>query len=164
MMPPLLYNRFKWRCSLPCNRQGVGTLLLALLLGASVVPHCHGLGMQVHHEQGDYIGGVIAPGIVTAAEALFTRAAALPRVELVSPKQAIGSSTISAMQAGIVFGYIGLIEGIVARIQKELGEKATVVATGGYAELLAKETTVIDKVNPDVTLIGLRLIYLLNRA
>ena len=115
-------------------------------------------------KEGDYIGGVIAPGIVTAAEALFTKAAALPRVELVHPKQAIGSNTITAMQSGIVFGYVGLIEGIVTRIQKELGEKATVVATGGYAELIAQETTVIDKVDPNVTLIGLRLIYLLNQA
>ena len=115
-------------------------------------------------KEGDYIGGVIAPGIVTAAEALFTKAAALPRVELVRPKQAIGSNTITAMQSGVVFGYVGLIEGIVTRIQKELGEKATVVATGGYAELIAQETTVIDKVDPNVTLIGLRLIYLLNRA
>jgi len=115
-------------------------------------------------KEGDYLGGVIAPGIVTAAEALFARAAALPRVELVRPKQAIGTNTINAMQSGIVFGYVGLIEGIVARIQKELGEKATVVATGGYAELIAEETAVIDKVNPDVTLVGLRLIYLLNRA
>ena len=115
-------------------------------------------------KEGDYIGGVIAPGIVTAAEALFTKAAALPRVELVRPKQAIGSNTVTAMQSGIVFGYVGLIEGIVTRIQKELGEEATVVATGGYAELIAQETTVIDRVDPNVTLIGLRLIYLLNRA
>jgi len=115
-------------------------------------------------KEGDYIGGVIAPGIVTAAEALFTKAAALPRVELVRPKQAIGSNTVTAMQSGIVFGYVGLIEGIVTRIQKELEEEATVVATGGYAELIAQETTVIDRVDPNVTLIGLRLIYLLNRA
>ena len=70
---------------------------------------------------------------------------------------------IAAMQSGIVFGYVGLIEGIVARIQQELGEKATVVATGGYAELMAKETAVIDRINPDLTLIGLRLIYLMNK-
>ena len=108
-------------------------------------------------KEGDYLGGAIAPGIATAAEALFTRTAMLPRVELVRPKQAIGTNTIAAMQSGIIFGYVGLIEGMVARIQKELGEKAKVVATGGYAELIAKETTVIDVVNPDLTLIGLRL-------
>jgi len=115
-------------------------------------------------KEGDYLGGAIAPGIVTAAEALFMRAAMLPRVELVHPKRAIGTSTVAAMQSGIVFGYVGLIEGMVARIQQELGEKATVVATGGYAELIAKETAVIDVVNPDLTLIGLRLIYLMNKA
>jgi len=115
-------------------------------------------------KEGDYLGGAIAPGIVTAAEALFARASALPRVELVHPEHAIGTNTIAAMHSGIVFGYVGLIEGIVARIQQELGEKATVVATGGYADLLARETAVIDTVNPNLTLIGLRLIYLMNKV
>jgi len=114
--------------------------------------------------EGDYLGGAIAPGIVTAAEGLFTQAAMLPRVELIRPQHAIGTNTTSAMQSGIIFGYVGLVEGIVARIQQELGEKARVVATGGYAELIAKETKVIDIVNPDLTLIGLRLIYLMNKA
>jgi len=114
-------------------------------------------------KEGDYLGGAIAPGITISAEALFTRTAALPRVELVRPKRAIGTNTIAAMQSGIIFGYVGLIEAIVARIQKELGEKAKVVATGGYAELIAKETKVIDVVNPNLTLIGLRLIYEMNR-
>ena len=115
-------------------------------------------------KEGDYLGGAIAPGIITAAEGLFARAAMLPRVELTRPKQAIGTNTTSAMQSGIIFGYVGLVEGIVARIQQELGEKAKVVATGGYAELIANETSVIDTVNPDLTLIGLRLIYLMNNA
>ncbi len=115
-------------------------------------------------KEGDYLGGAIAPGIVTAAETLFMRAAMLPRVELVPPQHTIGTNTVAAMQSGIVFGYVGLIEGIVARIRQELGEKAKVVATGGYAELMAKETTVIDEVNPDLTLIGLRLVDLMNRA
>jgi len=115
-------------------------------------------------KEGDYLGGAIAPGIVTAAETLFTRAAMLPRVELLHPKQAIGTNTIAAMQSGIIFGYVGLIEGIVARIQQELGEKAKVVATGGFAEVIAKETKVIDEVNPDLTLLGLRLIYLMNKT
>ena len=114
--------------------------------------------------EGDYVGGAIAPGISTAAEALFMQAAMLPRVELVHPKRAIGTNTITAMQSGIVFGYVGLIEGIVARIQQELGERAKVVATGGFAELIARETAIIDVVNPNLTLIGLRLIYLLNKA
>lgn len=115
-------------------------------------------------KDGDYLGGAIAPGIVTATEALYARAAALPRVELIRPKQVIGTNTIAAMQSGTVFGYVGLIEGIVGRIQRELGEKAVVVATGGYAELMAKETAVIDKVNPELTLVGLRHIFLMNEA
>jgi len=114
-------------------------------------------------KEGDYLGGAIAPGINTAAESLFMQAAMLPKVELVRPKHAIGTNTITAMQSGIVFGYAALIEGMVARIQQELGEKAKVVATGGWAELMAKETPAIDVVNPDLTLIGLRLIYLMNK-
>lgn len=115
-------------------------------------------------KEGDYIGGAIAPGIATAADALFLKAAMLPRVELIHPKHAIGTNTIAAMQSGLIFGYVGLIEGIVTRIQQELGEKARVVATGGYSELMAKETKAIDIVNPALTLIGLRLIYQMNQA
>jgi len=117
---------------------------------------------DVVSREGDWVGGVVAPGIAGAADALFTRTAALPRIELVAPAQAIGSNTISAMQAGVIFGYAGLIEGILARIQKQLGEKAKVVATGGYARLIVGETPALDMVNPDITLIGLRLIYLMN--
>jgi type III pantothenate kinase len=115
-------------------------------------------------KEGDYLGGAIAPGIAIATEALFARTAVLPRVELTHPKKAIGRNTVAAMQSGIVFGYAGLIEGIVARIKEELGGKAKVVATGGYAELLARVTPAIDEVNPDLTLIGLRLIYEMNKA
>ena len=114
--------------------------------------------------EGDYLGGAIAPGLGTAIESLFQRAAMLPRVELTHPERAIGTNTIAAMQSGIVFGYVGLVEGIVARIQQELSEKAKVVATGGYAGLIAKETAVIDVVNPNLTLIGLKLIYQMNQA
>ena len=113
--------------------------------------------------EGCYQGGVIAPGINTAAETLFTQAAMLPRVELTHPKHAIGTSTATAMQSGIIFGYVALIEGMIARIQQELGEKARVVATGGWSTLMAKETAVFDVVNPNLTLIGLRLICLMNR-
>jgi len=119
---------------------------------------------DVVSKEGDYLGGAIAPGITTAAEALSIRTAMLPQVELVHPKQVIGTSTIAAIQSGLVFGYVGLVEGMVARIQQELREKTKVVATGGYAELIAKETKVIDVVNPNLTLIGLRLIYLMNKA
>jgi type III pantothenate kinase len=115
-------------------------------------------------KDGDYIGGIIATGIATAAEALFTRTAQLPRVELAPPKRVIGTNTVAAIQSGIIYGYASLVEGMLARIQKELGVKAKVVATGGYAKLIAKETAAIDVVNPDLTLIGLRLIYEMNKA
>lgn len=118
---------------------------------------------DVVSREGDYLGGAIAPGIGSAAEALFMRAAMLPRVELVHPRRIIGSNTTSAMQSGIIYGYIGLVEGIVSRIQGELGEKTAVIATGGYAKLIASETSVIDTVNPNITLIGLKLIYGMNQ-
>ncbi|MFC1869890.1 type III pantothenate kinase [Chloroflexota bacterium] len=114
--------------------------------------------------EGDYLGGAIAPGIGTATEALFMRAAKLPRVELVAPQRAIGTDSITAMQSGIIFGYVGLVEGIVTRIQQELGEKAKIVATGGFAALIAKETKIIEIVNPDLTLIGLMLIHQMNKT
>ncbi len=117
---------------------------------------------DVVSKEGDYLGGVIAPGIDIASQALFARTAMLPRVELTHPKQVIGRNTISAMQSGIFFGYVGLIQGILQRIERELGCKAKVVATGGYAHL-AKEVPAVEVVNPDLSLIGLRLIYEMNK-
>ena len=117
----------------------------------------------VSHE-GDYLGGAIAPGISIASEALFTCTAMLPRIELTRPKQIIGRNTVSAMQSGIIFGYISLIEGMIQRIEKELGSKAKVVATGGQAYTIAKEVPAIDVINADLTLIGLRLIYEMNKG
>lgn len=114
-------------------------------------------------KEGDYLGGAIAPGIAMAAEALSRRTAMLPRVELVHPRQAIGTNTFTAMQSGLYFGYVGLIEGILARIQPELGGNAKVVATGGYAELFAQEANLFDVVNLNLTLTGLRLIYQMNQ-
>ena len=115
-------------------------------------------------EEGDYLGGAIAPGIGISAEALFERAAKLPRVELVRPQNAIGRNSVSAMQSGIIFGYVGLIEGIVVRMRKELGGTAKVIATGGLADIICRETDVVDAVEPDLTLVGLRLVYELNRG
>jgi type III pantothenate kinase len=111
---------------------------------------------------GDYLGGAIAPGIAIASEALFSRAAMLYRVQLERPPQAIGKNTIHAMQSGILFGYVGLVEGLVKRFQDELGGGAKVVGTGGWAKQVAAETTSIDIVDPDLTLNGLRYIYELN--
>lgn len=114
-------------------------------------------------KEGDYLGGAIAPGLTIAAEALFTRTAALPRIQLVPPKRAIGTNTVDAMQSGCIFGFVGLIEGIISRIQSELSGKVTVIATGGYASLLSARTNIFDKVNSDLTLIGLRLINEMNK-
>jgi len=114
--------------------------------------------------EGDYLGGAIAPGIVISAEALFRYAAKLPRVDLVRPPRVIGTNTVHSMQSGLIFGYVGLVEGIVARFRRELGEDMRVIATGGLAETIARETDVIQVVNPWLTLEGLRMIYEMNRS
>jgi type III pantothenate kinase len=118
---------------------------------------------DVVSQEGDYLGGAIAPGIGVAGEALFARTAMLPRIELVRPRQVIGRNTVSAMQSGIIFGYIALIEGMIRRIDQELGAKAKVIATGGQAYPFAEDIAAIDVVNPSLTLIGLRLIYEMNK-
>ena len=115
-------------------------------------------------EHGDYLGGAIAPGIKLAAEALFLRTAKLPRVDLHRPPKAIGANTVDAMRSGILFGYVGLVEGMVARFRQELGPGMRVIATGGLADVIAAETRVIEHVDPWLTLKGLRLIYQLNEA
>ena len=114
-------------------------------------------------KDGDYLGGALAPGIHIAAEALTNRAAKLYPVELTRPPSAIGKNTVSALQSGLLFGYVGLIEGMVARFKEELGGAATVIGTGGWAEMIARETDVFDEVDPDLTLHGVRLIYEANR-
>ncbi len=113
--------------------------------------------------KGEYLGGAIAPGIKISAEALFQRASKLPRVELAKPPAVIGSDTISAMQAGVLFGYAGLVDGIVERMKRELSPEARVVATGGLAELVAPETRSIQEIRPQLTLEGLQLLYEMNR-
>jgi type III pantothenate kinase len=112
---------------------------------------------------GEYLGGAISPGIGIAAQALFERAAKLPRVELTRPPAAIGQNTPHAMQSGLLFGYVGLVEGMVARFKAELGPETHIIATGGLAETIARETDVIDVVDPWLTLHGLRIIYELNQ-
>lgn len=112
---------------------------------------------------GDFVGVVIAPGVATSAEALFRFAAKLPQVELARPPHTIGKNTVHSMQAGLVFGYAGLVEGIVKRMRTELGGNARVVATGGLAALIAAETNVIEHVEPNLTLLGLRQIYAMNK-
>jgi type III pantothenate kinase len=114
-------------------------------------------------ENGDYLGGAIAPGIGIAAQALFQRAAKLYPVDLTRPPSAIGRNTPHAMQSGLLFGYVGLVEGMVARFKAELGPGTQVIATGGLGEIIARETDVIDIVDPWLTLHGLRIVYELNQ-
>lgn len=113
--------------------------------------------------QGDYAGVAIAPGVATGAEALFRFAAKLPQVELARPPRAVGKNTIHSMQSGLIFGFAGLVEGLVKRMREELGSQARVVATGGLADVIAGETKVIEAVEPNLTLIGLKLIYEMNQ-
>lgn len=117
---------------------------------------------------GDYIGGAIAPGMKIAADAMFRNTSLLRRVELVAPDQVIGKSTVAAMQSGFVFGFAELIEGMLARFKVELHPEApedvTVVATGGFATLMAEHTESFNHVNPELTLVGLRLVHEMNNV
>ncbi|MBS3982269.1 MAG: type III pantothenate kinase [Dethiobacter sp.] len=113
---------------------------------------------------GEYLGGAIAPGISISTEALFQRAAKLPRVELVKPKRVIGRDTISSMQSGIIYGFIGQVDGIVKRMIQEFPERPKVVATGGLADLLAADSEALEIVNPLLTLEGLLIIYQRNSS
>jgi type III pantothenate kinase len=110
---------------------------------------------------GEYIGGVICPGIGISADALFQRAARLPRVEVRKPPAVIGRTTVTSMQSGLFFGYVSMIDGIVSRMRAELegGERAACIATGGMADIIAGETIAIQHVDPDLTLTGLRMIW-----
>jgi type III pantothenate kinase len=114
--------------------------------------------------KGEYLGGVICPGIGISADALFQRAARLPRVDVRKPPSIIGQTTVTSMQAGLFFGYVSMVDGIVGRMRGELegGDRAACVATGGMAEVLAGETASIQRVEPDLTLQGLRLIWTRN--
>ena len=113
---------------------------------------------EVVSERGEYLGGVIAPGPGVTADALSSHTAKLPRVALSPPPRVIGKGTVDSIQSGLFFGYLGLVEGVTRRILDELG-KCTVIATGGFAHTFAKHSEVIDLVDPDLTLKGLRLIW-----
>lgn len=118
---------------------------------------------NVVDHNGDFIGGAIAPGINLSIEALHMAAAQLPTVQVADPGKIIGTNTVSAIQAGIFYGYVGLLEGIIRRMQDEYGEKIKVIATGGLASLFEKATPLIDKSEPDLTMFGLLTIYQMNR-
>ena len=130
---------------------------------ACVVDFGTGTTFDAISAQGDYLGGAIAPGMGIAAEALFSRAAKLTRVDLQRPPSVIGKNTPHAMQSGLLFGYVGLVEGMIARFRRELGEDMKVIATGGFSKLIATETASIDFVAPWLTLEGLRLIWEMNQ-
>lgn len=129
---------------------------IAIAFGTATVFDCISV-------QGEYLGGAIAPGVVTALESLTRSAAQLFQVELVRPPKAIGKNTVHTMQSGIVLGFAGLVEGLVKRLKSELGDKAKVIATGGLADVIAPATDVIDVVDQQLTLKGLKLIYELNQ-
>ncbi len=115
------------------------------------------------NEKKQYMGGVIAPGINISTEALFTHASKLPRIEITKPELVVGRNTVSAMQAGIFYGYVGQVEGIVNGIKKQFQTEPKVIATGGLASLIAEGTDIIDHVDPFLTLKGLYKIFLKNR-
>jgi type III pantothenate kinase len=110
---------------------------------------------------GEYLGGVICPGIGISADALFQRAARLPRVDVRRPPSVVGQTTVTSMQSGLFFGYASMVDGIVTRIRRELdgGAEAACVATGGMADIIAAETTSIQQIDPNLTLVGLRMVW-----
>ncbi len=114
--------------------------------------------------RGEYLGGVISPGVTISADALFERAARLPRVDVRRPETVIGRNTVGSMQSGLFYGYIGLVEGIVQRMRREMGDPVACIATGGLAEMIAPDTRAIDAVDRDLTLHGLRLIWSRNQG
>jgi type III pantothenate kinase len=109
--------------------------------------------------KGEYLGGIIAPGVQISAEALYGKAAKLPRVELARPSKVVGRNTVSSMQAGLLFGYAGMVDALVTRIRGEVDFPARCVATGGLAELIASETTTIESTDELLTLKGLKILY-----
>ncbi len=109
--------------------------------------------------RGEYLGGAIAPGISLSADALFTRAARLPKIEITRPPHALGRNTVHSMQSGLVFGYAGLVDGMVERLRAEMGYPCTVLATGGEAALIRSESKTIDDIDPHLTLEGMRILF-----
>jgi type III pantothenate kinase len=130
-----------------------------------VVDFGTGTTFDIISVEGEYLGGIICPGIGISAEALFQHAARLPRVEVRKPPAVIGQNTVNAMQSGLFFGYVEMVDGLIRRIRAELpgGDQAMVIGTGGLAPVISEESRGIQKVEPDLTLEGLRLIWQRNR-
>jgi type III pantothenate kinase len=114
--------------------------------------------------KGEYLGGAICPGVQISADALFQRAARLPRIDVRKPARIVGQTTVAAMQSGLFYGYVGMVEGLVRRMNDELGGHALCIATGGLAPVIAPETPLIEHVDPDLTLQGLRIVWERNQA
>jgi len=132
--------------------------------GVIVVDFGTSTNFDVVTPKGEYLGGVLAPGLQISADALFARAAKLPRVEIAKPPKVVGKNTIHAMQSGIVYGYVGLVDGLVERLMGEIGFPAAVIATGGLAPLIAPLSKTIVDVDDHLTLTGLRILYERNQA
>ncbi len=130
---------------------------------ACIVDFGTGTTFDAISAEGDYLGGAIAPGIGIAADALFLNTSKLPKVDLQRPPSVIGRNTVHSLQSGLLFGYVGLVEGMVARFRAELGAQMKVIGTGGLVEIIARETKVIDIVAPWLTLEGLRLVWEMNQ-
>ena len=113
--------------------------------------------------EGEYVGGVLAPGIEISMDALFARAARLVKVDFTAPQNVIGKTTVGGLQSGLVYGFAGQVDGIVARIREELGAEAQTVATGGLADLIAPHARTLERIDPHLTLDGLRLVWARNR-
>jgi type III pantothenate kinase len=133
-----------------------GAPLIAVDFGTAI-------NFDVVNATGNYIGGALSPGLIVAFDAMTSRAARLFNVDLVPPPQAIGRSTTEAIQSGMVLGYLGLLEGLIRRISAELDGDPTVIVTGGYSEIFASASDLIHAYEPDLTVEGLRQVYLLNR-
>lgn len=131
---------------------------------ACVVDFSTATSFDAISSEGEYVGGAIAPGFTIALEALSERAAKLPKIEIARPPQAIGRNTVQSMQSGFLYGIVGLVEGMITRFRRELGDEMRVIATGSLAEVIARETSAIQILAPWLTLEGLRLVYSMNRA
>lgn len=127
--------------------------------GVVVVDFGTSTNFDVVTPKGEFLGGVLAPGLQISADAFFAHAAKLPRVEIVKPPKVVGRNTVSAMQSGLVYGYVGLVDGIVERVLAEVGYPCSVIATGGLASLIAPLSKTIQEVDAELTLTGLRILY-----
>jgi type III pantothenate kinase len=136
--------------------QGLGRPIVVVDFGTATT-------LDAISARGEYLGGAICPGVQISADALFQRAARLPRIDVRKPPRVVGRTTVGAMESGLFYGYVGMVEGLVKRMSDELGGNAICIATGGLASVIAPETTLIDHVDADLTLQGLRLVWEKNR-